>query len=222
MTEHRPLVVKIGGGLLRDEGLDGLRRACTEANEIAVRRPVMVVPGGGPFADVVRAVDAQVGLADDVAHALALRAMDQLGVLLTPLLPGAELLTDLVAPRALGLLVAAPAFAGRAEVPESWAVTSDSLAVLAAAAIGAEGAVLLKSVAGLMARWPSDDPPLPALTAGELQALQDAGGGQAVDPYLPEAVRRTGVMVVVRAPGAGCRSGTQHHPSLTTGLWRWR
>ena len=39
------------------------------------------------------------------------------------------------------------------------------------------------------------------LTAEELQALQEAGGGRGVDGYLPEAVRRTGVTAVVRAPG---------------------
>jgi aspartokinase-like uncharacterized kinase len=201
-----PLVVKIGGGLLRDEGLDGLRRACAEVTEIAALRPVLVVPGGGPFADAVRAVDQLVGLADATAHALALRAMDQLGVLLRPLLPAAELFTDLTAPSALALLQAAPAFARRPEVPESWTVTSDSLAVLAAAAIGADEAVLLKSVDGVLTRWPSDDPPLPALTADELGALQARGGGQVVDAYLPEAVTRTGVAVVVRAPaGRGTR-----------------
>ena len=147
---------------------------------------MLVVPGGGPFADAVRAVDAQVGLGDEVAHGLALRAMDQLGVLLAPMLPDAELLTDLVAPRALGMLAVAPAFAGRPEVPASWAVTSDSLAVLAAGAIGAEEAVLLKPVAGVFARWPSDgDAPLPALTADELRGVQDAGGGGASTPTCP-------------------------------------
>ena len=153
-------------GSCATQGLEGLRRACAEVNALAQPPPVLVVPGGGPFADAVRAVDAQVGLGDDVAHALALRAMDQLGLLLARLLPAAEPLTALVAPRALGLLVAAPAFAGRPEVPESWAVTSDSLAVLAAGAIGAEEAILLKPVAGVLARWPSEDPPLPELTAG--------------------------------------------------------
>ena len=68
--------------------------------ELAASRPVLVVPGGGPFADAVRAVDEQVGLDDDVAHALALRAMDQLGVLLAPLLPAAELLARPGRPRA--------------------------------------------------------------------------------------------------------------------------
>ncbi len=179
MSEPRPLplVVKIGGGLLGSEGLDGLRRGCAEVLELARDQPVLVVPGGGPFADAVRALDAQVGLGDHVAHALALRAMDQLGVLLAPMLPGAEPIVRLVAPQALGLLAVEPAFAGRPGVPESWAVTSDSLAVLAAGAIGAEEAILLKPV-----------------------------DGGAVDPYLPEAVRRTGVTVVVRAPdGLGAR-----------------
>ncbi len=173
---------------------------------------MLVVPGGGPFADAVRAVDAQVGLADGVAHGLSLRAMDQLGVLLAPLLPAAEPLRRLVAPRALGMLRVAPAFAGRPGIPESWAVTSDSLAVLAAGAIGAEEAILLKPVGGVMAQWPSDDPPLARLTAHELQALQDAGGGRAVDAYMPEAVRRTGVAVVVREPAASSSAGTRIVP----------
>lgn len=206
------MVVKVGGGLLRAEGLEGLQRACADATELARRRPVLVVPGGGPFADLVRAVDAQVGLADGVAHALALRAMDQLGVLLASLLPDAELLTRLVAPGGLAIVVAASAFGGRPEVPESWTVTSDSLAVLAAAAIGAAEAVLLKPVTGVLARWPSDGPPLATLTADELQALQARGGGRAVDAYLPEAVRRTGVAVVVRRPGPIRPVGTRITP----------
>jgi len=69
----------------------------------------------------------------------------------------------------------APAFAGRPGVPESWTVTSDSLAVLAAAAIGADEAVLLKPIDGVLASWPSDGPPLQTLTADQLHALQ-AGG----------------------------------------------
>ena len=183
VSEPRPLVDKIGGGLLRAQGVEGLRRACAEATEMARARPVLVVPGGGPFADAVRDLDARLGLGDDVAHALALRAMDQFGVLLEPLLPGAERLTRLAPPCSLGLLVAAAAFDGRPDVPQSWDVTSDSLAVLAAGAIGADEAILLKPV-----------------------GAQHEG---AVDAYLPEAVRRTGVTVVIRTPGPGGGSGTR-------------
>jgi aspartokinase-like uncharacterized kinase len=200
------VVVKIGGGLLRDGGWEPLRSACQEASEMSRTRPVLVVPGGGPFAEVVRALDGRLSLPDHVAHALALRAMDQLGVLVASLLPDAELLRSLVVPRTLGIVRAAPAFGGRPEIPESWAVTSDSLAVLAAGAIGAREAILLKPVDGVLARWPSADPPLQTLTVDELQALQAGGGGRVLDAYLPEAVRRTGVGVVVRSPeGTGTR-----------------
>ena len=185
-----------------------MRRACAEVNEIAVRRRVLVVPGGGPFADAVRAVDAQVGLGDSVAHRLALHAMDQLGVLLAPLLAGDE----------ISVLPVAQTFSGSPEIPESWAITSDSLAVFAAAAIGADETVLLKPVAGVVERWPSDDPPLAELTADQLESLQAAGGGRAVDPYLAEAVCRTGITVIVRAPGS--RSGTRITP-LNVRRWRF-
>ena len=100
------------------------------------RRPVLVVPGGGPFADAVRAVDERVGLSDDVAHGLALRAMDQLGLLLRRCCP-APRLRELAAPRGPACWRRRRRSRAAPGVPESWAVTSDSLAVLAAGAIGA-------------------------------------------------------------------------------------
>jgi 5-(aminomethyl)-3-furanmethanol phosphate kinase len=201
VNDRSVLVVKIGGGLVRAEGREGLRRACAEAVTLAGRRRVLVVPGGGPFADAVRTVDALVGLADDVAHALALRAMDQLGEVLRPLLGGCPVTGELTAPRGLALVRAEPAFGERPEIPRSWAVTSDSLAVLAAAAIGAEEAILLKPVAGVAAGRSAAGPPLPGLTAAELQTLQARGGGRVVDGYLARAVRDSGVTVTVRTPG---------------------
>jgi 5-(aminomethyl)-3-furanmethanol phosphate kinase len=190
VADRAPLVVKIGGGLLQADGPAGLRRACAEAVALSRRRPVLVVPGGGPFADAVRAVDAEVGLGDELAHALALRAMDQLGVMLEPLLGGCAVTEELAPPRALALLRAAPAFGARPEIPRTWAVTSDSLAVFAAAATGASGAILLKPVS----------PGVAALTVSELEARQAQGRAEFVDGYLARAVRDTGVVVTVRSP----------------------
>ena len=211
-----PVVVKIGGGLLQERGLDGLRRAGDDVAEQAGSRPVLVVPGGGPFADVVRTVDRDGELGDRLAHRLALAAMDQLGMVLLEIMPGAELISSLRhAPAALGLLLAAPAFTGRPEIPETWAVTSDSLAVLAAGAIGANEAILLKPVDGVFERWPSGtsaERPLPQLTAVQLRALQRAGEGRAVDPYVPDAIEQTGITVIVRAPGAPTSAGTRITP----------
>ena len=207
-----PLVVKVGGGLLAANGVEGLRRACDEVEKLSRRRPVLVVPGGGPFADAVRAADAGGQLGDALAHRLALAAMDQLGMVLARLLPAAESTATVRAPAELGLLLATPAFTGRAGVPASWAVTSDSLAVLAAGEIGAREAVLLKPVAGVLPRWPSSEAPLRELSASGLARMQAAGEGGAVDAYLPTAIGQTGVSVIVRAPGAKARDRTRITP----------
>ena len=203
-----PLVVKIGGGLLYCGGIAGLRRACEDVTELSRARPVLVVPGGGPFADAVRRADTNGELGDALAHRLALAAMDQIGIILARLLPAAAPTAALSAPGGLGLLLAAPAFTGRPGVPESWDVTSDSLAVLAAGAIAAPEAILLKAVPGVLPRWPSSAPPFPKLSAPRLRELQQAGGARAVDAYLPTAIERTGVSVRVRAPGRDAGPGT--------------
>jgi aspartokinase-like uncharacterized kinase len=204
-----PLVVKVGGGLLESDGIAGLRRACDDVSQLAHARPVLVIPGGGPFADAVRVADAGGQLGDGLAHRLALAAMDQLGTVLAELLSAAEPIATLRAPRRLGLLHAASAFTGRPDVPESWMVTSDSLAVLAAGAIGAPDAVLLKAVPGILPRWPSSASPLAEIGTARLRMLHEAGEGGAVDSYLPTAVERTGVSVLVRAPGPGATPGTR-------------
>jgi aspartokinase-like uncharacterized kinase len=225
-NRHTSVVVKIGGGLLRARGLAGLRTACDDVAAQAREQPVLVVPGGGPFADAVRAVDRDGELGDRLAHRLALAAMDQLGTVLAELLPGAEPIADLRAPAGLGLLLAASAFTDRPEVPETWAVTSDSLAVLAAGAIGADQTILLKPVDGVFETWPesgrwsictsipdlSPTRPLAELSARQLRALQRVGEGRAVDPYLPNAIEQTGVTVIVRAPGAPTSAGTRITP----------
>ena len=167
---------------------------------------MLVVPGGGPFADAVRQLDSTVGLGDRLAHRLALAAMDQLGLLLSELLPDATPVSSLAPPTGeprLTLLRCAAALADRPDVPERWEVTSDSLAVLAAGVIGTRDAILLKAVPGLLASWPAsaDQSPLAQITAPRLAELQRLGEGRAVDPYLAAAIARTGVTVTIRAAG---------------------
>jgi len=75
------LVVKVGGGLLAQlEHLDGALKAIAD---VARDRRVLIVAGGGPFADAVRTVDARIGLGDDQAHWMAVLAMDQYAHLLS-------------------------------------------------------------------------------------------------------------------------------------------
>lgn len=85
-------VVKVGGRLGHDEGLRGL---CLRLGDLGRRHRLLVVPGGGAFADTVRDCDARFGLGDDAAHWMAILAMDQYGLLLGELIPGVRLTRSL-------------------------------------------------------------------------------------------------------------------------------
>ena len=144
-------VVKVGGGLAREAGDGALRALCAAIAEAGARHPLLVVPGGGEFADAVREHDRRFGLRPQTAHRMAILAMDQFGWALADLIPGAARCVELGPPRAgvVSVLLPAALLAERDPLPESWAVTSDSIAAWVAGAAGAERLVLLKPVAGL-------------------------------------------------------------------------
>ena len=175
-------VVKVGGGL----GHDALPALCETLGALGERHPLLVVPGGAGFADAVREADRRFGLSAAAAHRMAILGMEQFGWLLSELIPGAVRSADFARAadgRATVLVPAALALDG---LPESWDVTSDSIAAWVADRAGAGRLVLVKDVDGLYADWPPRGAPLAHLTVAELAALQ-AGG---VDPYLPTALAR--------------------------------
>jgi 5-(aminomethyl)-3-furanmethanol phosphate kinase len=144
-------VIKIGGGLTELPG--ALDRVCTAVSEAARGRKVVIIPGGGPFANVVREVDRSVGLSPDAAHWMAILGMDQYAHVLAGRIPGSVLVDDPgaigEALRQEGLVVLAPfRWMRSADVlPHSWEVTSDSVAAFVAGAIDAARLILIKPMA---------------------------------------------------------------------------
>ena len=142
------LVVKVGGGLLKCDGdLDRVREAIAS---VARERRLLVVPGGGPFADAVRTLDAHVRLSDDSAHWMAILAMDQYAHVIANRMPGWALVSDLreieaalVASR-VPVLMPYRWLRDADPLPHSWDVTSDSIAAWVAGAVGAHRLVLIK------------------------------------------------------------------------------
>jgi 5-(aminomethyl)-3-furanmethanol phosphate kinase len=133
-------VVKVGGGI----GDDALPGVCAA---LGGRRSLLVVPGGGRFADAVREADRRFGLSDETAHRMAILGMEQFGHLLGDLIPGAELCTDLERIATDRTSVLLPAGLALDELPASWDVTSDSIAAWVARRTGAERLVLVKAMA---------------------------------------------------------------------------
>jgi aspartokinase-like uncharacterized kinase len=142
----RPWVVKLGGSL---EGSPSLRRWLKVI--AATAAPVVIVPGGGPFADAVRLAQKRLKFSDAVAHHMALLAMEQFGRALAGMAPSMRtgetlpsIRTSLQQGQAM-IWLPARMVLGRSDIAESWDVTSDSLALWLAWRLGARGLLLVKS-----------------------------------------------------------------------------
>lgn len=144
------VVVKIGGSLADDRAtLDTLADAFATTSA-----RVVIVPGGGLFADAVRAVQASLGYSDRLAHVQALAAMNLFAEVLADLykpLVLAATRSDVDAAHAAGRV---PVFrmdrllSGGGGIPVGWHVTSDSLAAWLAFEFSAAGLILVKSTDG--------------------------------------------------------------------------
>ena len=81
-------VLKVGGSLaLYPEKLKAL---CTELSLSSKKHRLIVVPGGGEFADVARSLDKRFSLSCSASHKMAILGMDQYGYLLSDLMPGSH------------------------------------------------------------------------------------------------------------------------------------
>jgi hypothetical protein len=165
----------------------------------ARRHWIVVVPGGGSFADAVRLADQRFRLGDSAAHWMAILAMDQYGHLLAHLAPRARLVRSRrdLAPGRLNVL-APSAWLRRADpLPHSWDVTSDSIAAWFARTLRVRRLMLVKHEDGFIG--PLHGPG--RVSAHERETALDAAAG-AVDPYFPCAL----------GPATGCWITRVHRP----------
>src|SRR5207245_1227871 len=129
--------------LLDEAAIDAIARSLAGAQlgrvtaaiaEAARGRRLVIVPGGGPFADAVRQMFNRFGIGEEAAHWMAILGMDQYAHALVARISGAALVegeTEIAATLAAGRIpVLAPFRWLRTAdpLPHSWDVTSDSIA----------------------------------------------------------------------------------------------
>lgn len=196
-AENPIVVVKIGGSLLGAARLDRIM-------EMLIGHPgrIVVVAGGGLFADAVRSAQARLGFGDTLAHRLAIDAMGHVGAILAERFPKLAVVPGVseVGPAhwagRIPVWTGADVRDGHHDIPESWSVTSDSLALWLARALGAARVVLVKSL---------DAPP-----AGGWVEWVQAG---LVDKAFAQFAARCRGDIVIAGP-----SSDDHLPGLLVGV----
>jgi len=199
MTEQvRPsLIVKVGGSLLDwpelSERLPGFLQGLGDP-----AKRTLLLAGGGATVDLIRALDPIHHFGEERSHHLAIQALDLTALILSNILGNSRVIFDesefaacwdagtypILAPSRL--LGGDLNLEGDA-LPESWEVTSDSIAAWLAARLRVERLVLLKSAnvphetsRSLAARLGLVDPYFPRIASGlkwvESRNLRDPDG----------------------------------------------
>lgn len=140
------IVVKLGGSLYSSPYLKEWVDNLASVNN----QTMIIVPGGGPFADQVRKASSDWDLDDEVAHEMATLAMQQFALLISSLnqkIKTCDSIDTLVESPKYNVLVWLPYHdvITRCHYPKSWRVTSDSLSLWLANALTAEKLLLVKS-----------------------------------------------------------------------------
>ncbi len=157
-------VIKLGGSLARSTELTHWLSAIAGC----AGEKLLLVPGGGAFADLVREFSVSHSLSDSCSHRMAIRAMEQYGLLLLDLAPclravsRCEELDAVFNAGRIPLFMPDQLLLESPEIPASWAVTSDSIGAWLAAETGATDLLLVKSLQ-------------PEMQASPVQSLIEAG-----------------------------------------------
>nr|WP_210320087.1 dihydroneopterin aldolase [Pseudaminobacter soli] len=112
--------------------------------------PLIIVPGGGPFADHVRDDQKRLGFSEKAAHAMAILAMEQFAQLIlerSANFRAVRSLTDIeraFAGATIPVWLPSQLALQAPNIRESWDVTSDSLAAWLAGRTGADTLLLIK------------------------------------------------------------------------------
>src|SRR5665647_1290561 len=182
-------IVKVGGSLALYP--EKLRNLCTKINEISKEQKLIIVPGGGEFADVVRCVDKRFHLSCNTSHKMAILGMDQYGLLLSDLMPYSVTANKLIEIKhfldldQLPIFLPSNSMIREDPLKNSWAVTSDSIAVYIASRLKVTKVLLITDVDGIYNNDPktvSDAKLINDISASELLAMDKR---TSVDKELP-------------------------------------
>jgi aspartokinase-like uncharacterized kinase len=182
-------VLKVGGSLAEEPA--SLRRLCQELSVLAEEFRILIVPGGGEFADTVRKFDKVYGLSNTAAHKMAILAMDQYGLFLSDITPNSVAyfaLDEVGNCEKEKMLFFLPSQHMFSEDPleHSWDVTSDTIAAYIADQLDAKKLILVTDVDGIFSEDPKKSQNSKLIQEVSAKELHEWNKRKSVDKTLPK------------------------------------
>jgi aspartokinase-like uncharacterized kinase len=143
------VVVKLGGSVLtKGRELVQFLSDYAKKNELSL----VIVPGGGPFAEAVRNFSDQAAISDDAAHWMAVLAMHQYGLFLAdsePEIPVVERIAEIQHADHICIVLPYKILKADDSLPHTWAVTADTIAAFITHKLGEKTFIKVTDVDGI-------------------------------------------------------------------------
>ena len=152
---YREAVFKIGGQILEDSNhIKSTISQLTQLLKEKILRKIIIIPGGGSFANFVRKIDKELELGADLAHWMAIYSMNCNGQILTKNYPDLEIIEDLKtfqdSDQIFCVLLPYNLLHKDDILPHNWDVTSDSIALHVANKLKLKECFLIKNISGII------------------------------------------------------------------------
>ncbi|AIJ06214.1 aspartate/glutamate/uridylate kinase 1 [Methanocaldococcus bathoardescens] len=149
-------IVKIGGSLTYDAEplLKALKNYAKEKN-----KKIVIIPGGGEFANVVRNIDKALNISNSLSHKLAIKCMDLIGEVYAEIgdIKAYDTLFDLkreIEKEKIAILLPSKILLSTDIAEHSWAITSDSLSLYIGKLLDVREVIIATDVDGIYDKFP--------------------------------------------------------------------
>ncbi len=152
--DNNQAIFKIGGKILENpNNIESTVSQLTKLYEENILQKILLIPGGGSYANFIRKTDEELKLGDELAHWMAIYSMNYNGIELNRKYPELELIEDLKdfqdSKSIFCIFLPYNYLRKNDNLPHNWDVTSDSIALYIAVQLQVNKCFLIKDIEGI-------------------------------------------------------------------------
>jgi len=211
--KYKTALFKIGGTILEDfENLNSTISQFSQLFGKDVIQRIILIPGGGSFANFVRKIYSELKLTDELAHWMSIISMDYNGIELGKKFPKLEIFEEYDKLKEIGksfcIFLPYQFLKENDKLPHSWDVTSDSITLFLAKKLGLNECFLIKDVDGILNE---KNQVIKEISALEFRKMKESGKltkfkitddklksqSRPIDPYLLTLIEKWKISCVI-------------------------
>jgi aspartokinase-like uncharacterized kinase len=211
--KYKTALFKIGGTILEDfKNLYSTMTQFSQLVEKDVILKIIIIPGGGSFANFIRKVYSELKFTDELAHWMSIISMNYNGIELGKKFPKLEIFEDCDKLKEIGkcfcIFLPYQFLKKNDKLPHSWDVTSDSITLFLAKRLGLNECFLIKDIDGILNE---KNRVIREISASEFRKMKESGKflklkssddelksrSRPIDPYMLTLIEKWKISCVI-------------------------